>query len=531
MRSYKRIQVVGKGSFGCCWLARGENGDRCILKQIDVSKMPEKQRLEAANEVKVLSKLRHPFIINYRESYVDSGLLCIVMDFAERGDLYRMIGKQRAAECLFAESLVLRWFTQIALALKHIHDRHILHRDLKTQNIFLAGSDPGMVKVGDFGIARVLRHTQDCARTAIGTPFYLSPEICQEKPYSYKSDVWSLGCVLYEMATLRHAFDAESMRGLVLKILRGVPPQVPTVFSREFRNLIPEMLTKDPQCRPAVHDVLQRPLVRTMIRQLLLELEKQGPVISRQRSASPKASPALEARNRCSRMSALQPKRSLKERQSSPDVRPIRPRSESRDSSRSNGRTPSPTPAALRQSAGSSVKARKDRCAPDQKGDLPERKSVSRFRQDLGCGSFAQEPQQNCSQHAEDGASKAAARQDLIRTLEEGLVLKQVSDVKEVDHDEGLCHPRFLHPDGDEIKLPVGAADSLSYRIEALRLYLEKELGLKDFLLAYRCLQSAAKDVLKEPHRAQDLDSILSSKAIGFLPLVTQLIVCEDEFY
>ncbi|CAE8636297.1 unnamed protein product, partial [Polarella glacialis] len=271
---YRRVRIVGKGSFGCCWLVEGESGDQCILKQIDVSKMTPKQKEEAANEVRVLSKLRHPFIINYRESYVEDGLLCIITDYAERGDLYRVINRQKRHGRLLAETLVLRWFTQISLALKHMHDRRILHRDLKTQNIFLSGPGEGSVKVGDFGIARVLQHTQDCARTAIGTPFYLSPEICQEKPYSFKSDVWSLGCVLYELATLHHAFDSDSMRGLVLKILRGVPPQVPSMFSPELRSLVPEMLMKDPDRRPSIDEVLQRPAIRSVIRQLLSELEQ-----------------------------------------------------------------------------------------------------------------------------------------------------------------------------------------------------------------------------------------------------------------
>ena len=276
--SYKRLQIVGKGTYGCCWLVRGNRGEQCILKQIDVSKTPDKLKHEAANEVKVLSRLRHPFIINYRECFVEDGFLCVVTDFAESGDLHQSIGKQRSKHELFAEETVLRWFTQIALALKHIHDRRILHRDLKTQNIFLAGPGEGTIKVGDFGIARVLQHTQDCARTAIGTPYYLSPEICLEKPYGYKSDVWSLGCILYELATLRHAFDADSMRGLVLKILRGIPPDVPTAFSVEFRRMIPDMLQKEPRCRPSINEILKMPPVRRMIRCLLADLEsQQGP--------------------------------------------------------------------------------------------------------------------------------------------------------------------------------------------------------------------------------------------------------------
>ena len=116
------------------------------------------------------------------------------------------------------------------MALKHIHDRKILHRgnsfdiyssdddnlqnlDIKTQNIFLTSKK--LIKLGDFGISKVLRGTMECARTAIGTPYYLSPEICENKPYSFKSDVWSLGCVLYELTTLRHAFDSDSIKGII----------------------------------------------------------------------------------------------------------------------------------------------------------------------------------------------------------------------------------------------------------------------------------------------------------------------------
>lgn len=138
-----------------------------------------------------------------------SRYLCIVMDYAEGGDMYTKIGKQRKIGKGFPESQILDWFVQICLALKYVHDRKILHRDLKTQNIFLTAK--GDIKIGDFGIARVLQDTYDCAQTAIGTPYYLSPEICQEKPYNQKSDIWSLGCILYELVTLRHAFDANSI--------------------------------------------------------------------------------------------------------------------------------------------------------------------------------------------------------------------------------------------------------------------------------------------------------------------------------
>ena len=164
----------------------------------------------------------------------------------------------------FAEEQILDWTVQLCLAIKHVHDRKILHRDLKCQNIFLTKkgefccaasvrvTGAGMIKLGDFGIAKVLQHTQDLAQTAIGTPYYLyalllwatcahrrsSPEICESKPYNNKSDIWSLGCILYELATLKHAFEAGNMKGLMMKILRGTYPPVPTTYSPGLRDLI-----------------------------------------------------------------------------------------------------------------------------------------------------------------------------------------------------------------------------------------------------------------------------------------------------
>ena len=103
-------------------------------------------------------------------------------------------------------------FVQITLALDFIHTRKILHRDLKSQNVFL--TKDGQIKLGDFGIARVLNRTVDLAQTSIGTPLYMSPECCNNKPYSFKSDVWSLGCILYEMCTGgRHPFNARDLNG------------------------------------------------------------------------------------------------------------------------------------------------------------------------------------------------------------------------------------------------------------------------------------------------------------------------------
>lgn len=125
-----------------------------------------------------------------------------------------------------------------------MHDRKVLHRDIKCQNIFLTRDN--IVKMGDFGIARVLNNTKENAKTMVGTPYYLSPEIVENRPYSFKSDIWSLGVVLYELCTLKPPFDASSLHFLALKIVRGVYPPLPTHFSRDMKELVKQMLSTNP---------------------------------------------------------------------------------------------------------------------------------------------------------------------------------------------------------------------------------------------------------------------------------------------
>merc|ERR1719327_62627 len=231
--------------------------------------MGAKERKDAANEVKVLSSLKHPYIVAYKDSFIEDGFLNIVMEYADGGDLFTRIQKAKKSMTKFPEQQILRWFTQALLALKFIHDKHILHRDLKSQNFFLMSN--GKLKIGDFGIAKVLDNTAACAQTTIGTPYYLSPEICQERPYSWASDMWSLGCVLYECCCLKVPFDASNLRQLIDRITRGPTPQVVGNFSNELKGLVQELLERNYQKRPAAAEILQRPIVQSEIRRMLLE--------------------------------------------------------------------------------------------------------------------------------------------------------------------------------------------------------------------------------------------------------------------
>jgi hypothetical protein len=164
---------------------------------------------------------------------------------------------------LFSESKVLHWFVQIALGLHYMHNNKVLHRDLKTQNIFLLGN--GRLVLGDLGISKVLDGTMDLASTCIGTPYYMSPEIFKNKPYSFKSDVWALGCVLYEMTSLTHAFDANSLNGLAGKIIKGRYPPIHHKYSKFLRDLISDMLMTNPQQRPDLDQILRKPFIKKHI--------------------------------------------------------------------------------------------------------------------------------------------------------------------------------------------------------------------------------------------------------------------------
>ncbi|KAL4230394.1 Serine/threonine-protein kinase Nek1 [Mactra antiquata] len=266
MDKYARVRRIGEGAFGKAELVKKKaDGLQYVIKEINISRMGAKEREESRKEVSVLAQLKHPNIVAYRESFEEHGSLYIVMDFCAGGDLYARINSQRGV--MFTEDQILDWFAQMCLAIKHIHDRKILHRDIKSQNIFLTSK--GMVQLGDFGIAKVLNSTVELARTCIGTPYYLSPEICENKPYNNKSDIWSLGCVLYELATLKHAFEAGNMKNLVLKIIRGSYPPLSPKYSYELRNLVAQLFKRAPRDRPSINSVLKKPLISQRIPKFL----------------------------------------------------------------------------------------------------------------------------------------------------------------------------------------------------------------------------------------------------------------------
>lgn len=274
---YRKVKVIGKGSFGEAVLVRSRaNGRRYVVKAIETAAMSPKEKRDIANEIRIMSTLNHPNIIKYQEHFEDGTRIFIAMEYADGGDLHQRIREQRKVEpsAPFDPKLCVFWMLQIAMALKYLHDRHILHRDLKTANIFLTTRN--VVKLGDFGISTVLQNTVACAKTVCGTPYYFSPELCMNKPYNNKSDVWALGIILYETLTLMRPFNAKSLKDLIKKILIGQYEPLPTNIPEEVRSVCASLLSLNPQMRPSVNTLLESPFVQRSLATFSKELEEQS---------------------------------------------------------------------------------------------------------------------------------------------------------------------------------------------------------------------------------------------------------------
>ncbi|XP_034557810.1 serine/threonine-protein kinase Nek3 isoform X2 [Notolabrus celidotus] len=276
MDGYLVQKVIGEGSFGRALLVLCESSqEKYVVKEIQLPKNQSKLE-KSRREAVLLSRMKHPNIVAFKEALEAEDLLWIVMEYCSGGDLLQRIQRQKTNQ--FCVDEVLRWFAQMCSAAQHIHDKRVLHRDLKSKNIFL--TDNGTIKLGDFGSACILNSSKAYAHTYVGTPYYVAPEIWDNKPYNNKSDVWSLGCVLYELCTLKHPFQASSWKSLILKVCRGAYPPLPKHLPYELQYLMKQMFKTNPKDRPSLHTILTSHrvsrLLRTHLPSQAIETEQQG---------------------------------------------------------------------------------------------------------------------------------------------------------------------------------------------------------------------------------------------------------------
>ena len=213
-QDFEIVKQIGKGSYATVFkVLRKEDNEVYAMKCIDITKMDKTQLQNTLNEIRILCSVTHPNIVGYKEAFVEkaSKELCIVMEYVGGGDLSTKITECYKRKLLISEQTIWRYFIQILQGLEVLHKINIIHRDIKSANIFLS-SDFSTVKLGDLNIAKIAKN--EMAQTQIGTPYYLAPEIWKNEPYNFKCDIFSLGCVTYEMSTLRVPFDASSLSEL-----------------------------------------------------------------------------------------------------------------------------------------------------------------------------------------------------------------------------------------------------------------------------------------------------------------------------
>ena len=267
MENFKIIDKIGEGAYSTVYTVRRiEDGILYALKKVKIQSLSQKEKQNALNEVRILASVNSPFVISYKESFIDETdqTLCIIMEYADEGDLFQKITLYKKLHTTFDENDVWKIFIQITKGLHDLHEYNILHRDLKSANVFLFRD--GTAKLGDLNVSKISFRGLGCTQT--GTPYYASPEVWKDNPYDLKSDIWSLGCLCYELLMLKTPFRAESMEALYRKVMKGKYPEINKKYSNKFDNVISYMLQLKPENRPNTQQILNMPEIQQKIIEL-----------------------------------------------------------------------------------------------------------------------------------------------------------------------------------------------------------------------------------------------------------------------
>ena len=264
MDGFKILNKIGEGSFSTVLkVQRKKDGNIYALKRVKFSKLSDKEKSNALNEIRILASINNKNIISYKEAFFDKmdSSLDIVMEYADEGDLFQLITEKKKTKTHFTEEEIWNALIQLLNGLRSLHELNILHRDLKSANVFLFKG--GIVKLGDLNVSKVTRKGMGYTQT--GTPYYASPEVWKDKPYDSKSDIWSLGCVIYEMCALNPPFRAQSMEELFKKVVRGYYPDISNKYSKDLSEILKLMIQIEVGARPSCDELLNMPIIKKRI--------------------------------------------------------------------------------------------------------------------------------------------------------------------------------------------------------------------------------------------------------------------------
>ena len=260
MDGFQIIGKLGEGSYSTVLkVKRLEDNNIYALKKVKLLKLKTKEKTNALNEVRILASIKSNYVISYKEAFFDEKESClgIVMEFADNGDLYQKITEYKKLNKYFEEDEIWKILIQLIKGLKSLHELKILHRDIKSANVFLFKN--GSAKLGDLNVSKIVK--KGLVYTQTGTPYYASPEVWKDLPYDNKSDIWSLGCVLYEIITLKPPFRAQNMQGLYNKVIKGFYNKIPNFYSSDLSDIVNLLLQVDSNKRPSCENLLKNPII------------------------------------------------------------------------------------------------------------------------------------------------------------------------------------------------------------------------------------------------------------------------------
>ena len=261
-------KTLGRGSFGSVYLVLRKKDQKIYaLKTVIFENLNKRDQENSLNEVRILASINHPNVIGYKEAFWDEqgSSLNIVMEYADDGDLESKIVQMRKEGGMFNESLIWSYSIQMIEGLKALHDKKIMHRDIKSANIFLV-KDKHQCKIGDMNVSKVIK--EKVLRTQTGTPYYASPEVWKDEPYSYKSDLWSIGCVIYELCALRPPFKGKDLDELYGNVCKGNIERISHIYSDDLWKMIMMLLQVDVKKRVDCKEFLDSKLIMKKIKEM-----------------------------------------------------------------------------------------------------------------------------------------------------------------------------------------------------------------------------------------------------------------------